>query len=292
MKRKHIIYYFLIFGFLVSCEKKDSDNLNIHIETLSRLDYNYRYDDLKVIYQIQSSNQIAYRLQCRLLDEKDNELYASNNFDAIDVTSEVYDTVSLWNIDWNNLSGSIDFYNIENKSYRLQFLLITDVIDRLICQSNKLNLEINRPNPDTSLIDNFTLYDINGNKYELVKQLKSIDNVLIFEFATWCGWSKISIPQVNQIDSIFCEKISVIGVEGSNLVPSIEYLNQFISDKAIKYPVFLRMDNLVLNDILHPDNILSFPRFVMINMERREVYRQIGYLENMIDSIEYYINKN
>ena len=292
MKRHCIIYCLLILGFFVSCEKKDSDYIDIHIETISQRDYNYRYDDLKVIYQIQSSNQREYKLQCRLLDDTDSEIYMTNYFDTIDVSSSTNDTVSLREIDWNNSSGPVDFYSIENKSFRLQFLLITDASDEKIYQSNKLIIDINRRNPDTSLIDNFTLYNINGNKYELVKQLEKMDYVFIFEFATWCHWSRMSIAQVNQIDSLFGDKINVIGVEGSNPAPDAEYLNKFITDSKIKYTVFLRVDNIVLNDILHPDNILSFPRILMINKDRRLVYRQVGYQENMIDSIEYYINKN
>ena len=281
----------MILGFFISCEKRDSDDIFIQIKTVSQQDYNYRYDDLRLIYQIENGNQAEFRLKCRLLDHKDNEVYKTNDI-IINYLSTI-DTISLWHSDWYASvdSDSLDFYNIENNIYNLQISLIDNSSSKGFL-SNKLTLDINRPNPDNSLIDNLTLFDINGDKYELVKLLESKDYVLIFGFATWCGWSRISIPQVNNVDSIFENRLSILGVEGSNPAPKAEGLNQFVIDKSIEYPIFVRMDNQVFNGILYPDNSLFFPSFILIDSERREIYRQDGYLENMIDSIDYYMNKN
>jgi thiol-disulfide isomerase/thioredoxin len=280
----------LILGFLISCEKRDSKDIKIHIETVSQHYYNYQYEDLRVIYQIYNFNQTEFELKCLLLDNNDFAV-----FKAADIknSSSNGDTLSLWSIDWYNSVDfdSIDFYKIESKSYKLQISLL-DKITKEEYHSNKLLIEINRPNPDKSLIDNFTLFDINGDEYELVKLLEDRDFVMIYGFATWCGWSRVSIPQVNQIDSLFDNNLIVLGVEGSNPAPKIEGLKQFVIDKSIEYPIFIRMDNLALNGILYPDYTLFFPSFVLINSKRREIYRQDGYLENMIDSIAYYMNKN
>jgi len=291
MKRFYIKYYLLILGFLLSCEKRDSKDISIYIETVSQLDYNYQYDDLKVKYQIENLNQSEFELRCLLLNNKDIEVFKTADYKIN--SSFNGDTLSLYSIDWYNLVDfdSIDFYKIESNNYKLQISLI-DKKTKEEYHSNRLLLEINIPNPDKSLIDNFTLFDINGDEYELVKLLENSDFVLIYGFATWCGWSRISIPQVNQIDSLFDNNLTVFGVEGSNPAPKIEGLKQFVIDKSIEYPIFIRMDNPILNGILYPDNALFFPSFVLINSVRREIYRNDGYLEYMIDSINYYMNKN
>jgi hypothetical protein len=263
----------------------------VQIKTVTQQDYNYRYDDLKLVYQINNGNQTEFRLKCRLLGNNDYEVYTTNDFKSSNSSDS--DTLSLWSNYWFDSidSDSIDFYNIESNTYRLQVSLIDNLSNKEF-NSNKLVLDINRPNPDNTLIDNFVLSDINGYKYELVKLLERTDYVLIFGFATWCGWSRISIPQVNSVDSIFKRSLSVLGVEGSDPAPKADGLKRFVIDKSIDYPIFIREDNSVLNGILYPDNALFFPSFVLINSERREVYRQDGYLVDMIDSIDYYMNKN
>ncbi len=289
MKRNYVIFCILILGFLSSCDRQELDTSNVSIETILEADYNYRYDDLLVKYEIQNSNLNQVKLRCRLIGDSDKETYTTHDF-SIDNLS-LGDTLSLIGLDWFVSDKAIDFYNIENQSCGLQILLISN--NQLICESNKIVVEINRLNPDTSLIDNFIIYDIYGEKIEFIRQLENKDFLFFFDFATWCGWSKLSIPKVNQIDSLFGDRISVLGVEGSpsNYV-NYDYLEQFVVDRGMQYPVIVRADNTILNDLLHPDNSLSFPRFLLISKDRKEKYRQVGYIENMIDSIEFYINKN
>jgi len=141
---------------------------------------------------------------------------------------------------------------------------------------------------DTETLENFSITDIYGTSYELESMLSEYNYLLFFGFATCCHWSQSSIPQINTIDSIYNDIIHIIGVEGSP-TPDENDIREFIEAYNFDETIILRIDNAVLNYILYPDSILAFPSLLIIDSEKKAIYRQSGYLENTIDSITKYL---
>ena len=146
-----------------------------------------------------------------------------------------------------------------------------------------------QPDMDIDVLDNFSITDINGANYELETTLKDNDYLLFFGFATWCSWSRKSIPQIRSIDSLFSDRIQIFAVEGSFTFDE-NAVNEFVESYSLDMPIIIGIDNPVLTYILYPDSAIGFPSLMLIDSRRKVKYRQMGYSENTMDSIMKYTN--
>lgn len=287
--------YIIIFIILIltACEKIDDDESPLNINITSERTVFYQYEDVIIYYDVRFFEKGKFTLQTILSNDFDC-VYKSMNLDTIDNEScenTCTRSVNLRKLKWDNFNTKTDvcFDSITNNYYYLS-ILATNLNDNLKnLESRKYYISINNPNPDTSVLNNFIFSDINNSTYNLIEFIDKGRHILLFSFATSCGWSLKELPTIRLVDSLYKKEVQVIGIEGSNTV-DINDLKYFIEENNIKYPICLRINNKEFNKIIYPDNLLSFPRLVLIDLNRKKEYVQNGYLENTLDSIEIYLN--
>jgi len=286
------IYIFILIIFIIisSCEKR-KEAIDVEIHLSSNQDYNYIYDDFRPTLSIYGDTE-DYILKFVLFNDSEQKIYESEMFDTISLNSFIKINQSFMDINWSDGNNSVPFYKVVASQYYIELQAKGFSKSEITCKSNRIKVNINQENPDTSIVGNFILNDINGLEYEFIELLQKKDYVLIFNFATWCGWSKISIPIIKDIDSIFLEKVYTFGIEGG--LTNSEQKNalyKFINDYEIDFPICPFWSNNGIYNVLPLDS-LSFPSFLILNNERKIIYQQIGYSDKLADSIGFYINGN
>jgi len=133
---------------------------------------------------------------------------------------------------------------------------------------------------------NFYLIGQDGKNYS-INQIKS--KVILIEFlSTKCFACDMVIPDINQLHEKFSnETLTVIGILFNDEVENINKLNEFSTNRGIKYPLFIA--DVKLKKLY---NIYGFPNFVILDEKKqiRQIYRGItkdtfGLLNREVEKI-------
>jgi thiol-disulfide isomerase/thioredoxin len=142
-------------------------------------------------------------------------------------------------------------------------------------------------NIDKKYIGDIIFYDIDSVQYRFSDLTGENKNILVFGLATWCHYSTMELLIVNDIDSMYSDKIQILGVDCYET--SEDLLKDYISNHNITYPFAKMSDNSDLETIIFSDSSRSVPRLVLINSNLYQTYYQRGYEEYTIDSILKYL---
>jgi len=66
-------------------------------------------------------------------------------------------------------------------------------------------------------VSNIKFKDFDNKSYEFTDFTNRNKGILLFGFAKWCGWSRMELKYINKIDSIYSDKIAIIGVDCENI---------------------------------------------------------------------------
>jgi hypothetical protein len=287
MNYRHL-FTILVF-ILCGCEKKPHSDIEVAIEKIGSTNEVYKYDNIEINYQVAGESEALYGVSICLIKQSDETHFNTEFIDTVSLDVKRNDTINLRRVKWYFNGDEIKFDSLEQDYYDIIFTIKNLQDFSTIYESNILTYELNKKNPDVNVLDNFSFTNINGINIDLADILYDKDYVLLFGFAIWCHWSAEIVPQIQSIDSLFSDKIQIIGVEGSNTYNE-ESVESFISIFNINYPIVIRVYNPVFNKIIYPNDTLSFPSLVLINSLRKVEYRQKGYIENTMDSIMKYTN--
>jgi hypothetical protein len=296
IKIKLFLLMFLVFTF---CSKEQNDNkskMSIQIFSKTNSD-TLIYVDISKYDKSFFTKDMYYRYF--LTDSESKiEYYAFSNHISYSFNNQaIKDSFCLskliWNWVKNDTEREIEFGALKPDYYNLEISLYNNRNGRI--KSNYLTLKLNfktpvdtiNAPPDTSNFINYYFIDINNNNYNL-REITAHKKVLFVGFFTNCVWCQKEAPLINKIDSIYNSKIQIIGYE-ITLPKNSDDIQKFISKFQIKYPVCSRENNIDLLSLIFPDNVLSVPRITIVNNHNEIIFTHIGYNENIIDTIGYYL---
>ena len=160
-------------------------------------------------------------------------------------------------------------------------LVISFLLIFISCDKESEKTEINQiPNIDFKGLDNLN--------YNFINYSNNDKDLLLFGFATWCGYSRRQLPIILKVDSFLSDKVVIVGLDCSNVDDTVN-INGFIKRYNIRFPVTKIFWNKKIDALLFPDSVYSFPRLLLISRRFGKVYSQVGFDNSSYDSILYYV---
>jgi hypothetical protein len=135
-------------------------------------------------------------------------------------------------------------------------------------------------------VSNVKFTGLDNKVYEFRNYTDNNKNILLFGFATWCGFSLRELKNILTIDSVYSDRIAIIGLVCADDTINIK---KFIINNRILFPVTKIFWNNEFDRILFPDSVYSVPKIALIDKNLIKVYVQKGYSENTIDSVIKYL---
>lgn len=150
------------------------------------------------------------------------------------------------------------------------------------CHKDKTGIEV------IDSVSNIKFKDFDNKSYQFTDFTDKNKGILLFGFAKWCGSSRKELTNINKIDSIYSDKIAIIGIDCENINDTAK-VREFIQTFKISFPITKDFWNKDFDKLLFPDSVYNIPRLVLIDKNLRKVYFQNRYLNSTVDSIAKYL---
>lgn len=116
----------------------------------------------------------------------------------------------------------------------------------------------------------FTMPNTDGSLWSL--EAHKGKPVFIAVMATYCGYCKMSVPMVNELNDKYKEKIEVIGLFAN---PTPEEVKKYIAEQKVNYPALYNAGSL-----FEEMGVDGVPHFVLLDKNHMPYKSWGGYSQN------------
>lgn len=127
----------------------------------------------------------------------------------------------------------------------------------------------------------FSLLDADGNEFVLSKQEGKV--VVLAFWASWCGWCKKTIPDVQKIHEQFADndRVVVYGINCRERDTTNAKAKEYIEQEKLTYHQLFNGEK-----VMPLYQVQGFPAVLVIGPDGKILHKQRGYLANLADVLK------
>ncbi len=132
-----------------------------------------------------------------------------------------------------------------------------------------------------ALAPDFSLLDADGNEFVLSKQEGKV--VVLAFWASWCGWCKKTIPDVQKIHEQFADndRVVVYGINCRERDTGNAKAKEYIAQEKLTYHQLFNGEK-----VMPLYQVQGFPAVLVIGPDGKILHKQRGYLANLADVVK------